>query len=94
MPFENAVTNSVDTTLLTQNQFDALVIFVFNIGINSFKNSSVVKIINGEKTNYKGLEDAWKAWNKSQGRVMQGLNNRRNAEYKLYTQGIYENDNL
>ena len=93
MPFEKAVTKSVNTAL-TQNQFDALVIFVFNIGINSFKNSSVVKIINGEKTNYKGLEDAWKAWNKSQGRVMQGLNNRRNAEYKLYTQGIYENDNL
>ncbi len=79
-----------DNINLNQTQFDALVMLCFNIGIDGFKNSSVVKIINGEQASYKTLEDAWKAWNKSQGNVMQGLNNRRNAEYKLYSQGIYE----
>ncbi|HDZ4962939.1 TPA: hypothetical protein RTH17_001855 [Campylobacter jejuni] len=54
------------------------------------KNSSVAKIINAEKTGYKTLKEAWMAWNKSQNKVMQGLINRRNAEYKLYTQGVYE----
>lgn len=88
-PFENVVNNSINADL-TQTQFDALVMFCFNIGINAFKNSSVVKIINGKIANYQTIESAWKAWNKSQGKAMQGLINRRNAEYKLYNQGIYE----
>ncbi|EOH7148847.1 lysozyme, partial [Campylobacter coli] len=89
LPFENAVKNSINSSL-AQNEFDALVILCFNIGIDNFKNSSVAKIINGEKTGYKTLKEAWMAWNKSQNKVMQGLINRRNAEYKLYTQGGYE----
>ncbi|EIY3538267.1 lysozyme [Campylobacter jejuni] len=75
---------------LAQNEFDALVILCFNIGIDNFKNSFVVKIINAEKTGCKTLKEAWMAWNKSQNKVMRGLINRRNAEYKLYTQGGYE----
>ncbi|ECQ6156943.1 glycoside hydrolase family protein, partial [Campylobacter jejuni] len=83
LPFENAVKNSINSSL-AQNEFDALVILCFNIGIDNFKNSFVAKIINGEKTGYKTLKEAWMAWNKSQNKVMQGLINRRNAEYKLY----------
>ncbi|EPY6315030.1 lysozyme [Campylobacter coli] len=79
LPFENAVKNSINSSL-AQNEFDALVILCFNIGIDNFKNSSVAKIINGEKTGYKTLKEAWIAWNKSQNKVMQGLINRRNAE--------------
>lgn len=79
LPFENAVKNSINSSL-AQNEFDALVILCFNIGIDNFKNSSVAKIINGEKTGYKTLKEAWMAWNKSQNKVMQGLINRRNAE--------------
>ncbi|ECL0993393.1 lysozyme [Campylobacter jejuni] len=89
LPFENAVKNSINSSL-AQNEFDDLVILCFNIGIDNFKNSSVAKIINGEKTGYKTLKEAWMAWNKSQNKVMQGLINRRNAEYKLYIQGGYE----
>ena len=33
---------------------------------------------------------AWKAWNKSQGQVMQGLVNRRNAEWDVYSKNIYQ----
>lgn len=89
-PFEKVVINAINKENFTQNEFDALVILSFNIGKNSFKNSSVVKIINGEKTNYKDLDSAWKAWNKSQGKVMKGLTNRRNAELKIYYEAIYE----
>ena len=39
---------------------------------------------------YPSLEDAWKAWNKSQGKVMRGLENRRASEWRIYTEGIYE----
>ena len=43
--FENAINNLVKTEL-NQNQFDALVSFVFNIGINAFKQSTMLKFIN------------------------------------------------
>jgi GH24 family phage-related lysozyme (muramidase) len=91
LPFEEAVQNSIKVDL-SQNQFDALVIFAYNIGVPTFKNSSVVKMINNPsvKTNYKSLEDAWKAYNKSQGKVMRGLENRRNSEWNIYTKGEYK----
>ena len=89
-PFVQAVRLKVKTDL-TQNEFDALVIFVFNIGVAGFSGSSVLKLLNNPlvHTNYDSLEDAWKAWNKSQGRVMQGLVNRRNAEWDIFARDVY-----
>ena len=83
---ERTVQKSINTTL-TQNQFDALVIFAYNIGENNFIKSSVVKFINNP--NYKSqiypdLKSAWLAWNKSNGRVMAGLTNRRKTEFNLF----------
>ncbi|GGB21831.1 hypothetical protein GCM10007414_39030 [Agarivorans gilvus] len=77
---------------MTQCQFDALVIFVFNVGIDGFKKSSVVKLINDPKANtsYVNLEGAWKAWNKSQGKVNKGLVNRRAAEWNMFSNNIYK----
>jgi type VI secretion system secreted protein VgrG len=90
-PFLNAVRSKV-TPDITQNQFDALVIFVFNIGISGFSTSSALKLVNdpGAATPYPNLEAAWKAWNKSQGQVMQGLVNRRNVEWDIYSKNIYQ----
>ncbi|MBD1558173.1 lysozyme [Vibrio sp. S9_S30] len=90
-PFVNAV-NSAVKVALSQNEFDALVIFTFNTGIGGFRNSSVLKLINdpSAKTPYKSLELAWKAWNKSQGKVMRGLKNRRNSEWNIFENGLYK----
>ena len=90
-PFVRAVT-SIVTAQLSQNQFDALVIFVFNIGINGFSSSAVLKLVNDPtaETVHKDLESAWKAWNKSQGIVNAGLVNRRNAEWNIYSKNIYQ----
>lgn len=90
-PFEETVNRSV-TVSISQNQYDALVILAYNIGETGFKNSSVVKIINNPnaQTPYKDLELAWKAWNKSQGKVMRGLIRRRNSEWDIYTNGVYK----
>lgn len=89
-PFETVVRDSIKVGL-QQYQFDALVIFAFNIGETGFKGSSVVKLINDPKatTGHASLEAAWKAWNKSQGKVMKGLDNRRAAEWRIYTSAIY-----
>ena len=90
VPFVSLIRQNVKVPL-TQQQFDALVLLVFNIGDN-FKFSSVLKLINDPTaiTSYSSLELAWKAWNKSQGEVMKGLNNRRNSEWNIYTKGIYK----
>lgn len=90
-PFIDGV-NAKVTATLSQNQLDALVILAFNIGLGSFGRSSALKLVNNPavKTSYKDLEAAWKAWNKSQGKVMKGLENRRNAEWNIYAKNIYK----
>lgn len=90
LPFVELVRAAIKPEL-TQNEFDALVILAFNIG-PIFAASSVVALINdpAANTGYASLEQAWKAWNKSQGKVMKGLDNRRQCEWNIYTLGVYE----
>lgn len=90
-PFIKAVQSLVKTKI-KQTEFDALVILIFNIGITAFKNSSALKLINNPsaKNTYKNLESAWKAWNKSNKKINKGLINRRNAEWNIFTKGIYQ----
>ncbi|MCP5245696.1 MAG: lysozyme [Burkholderiales bacterium] len=88
--FEAAVLSKVDRDHINQNEFDALVILCYNIGTYAFTTSSLARMLKGEKTGYRTIEAAWKAWEKSQGRVMQGLINRRNAEWRIYSEGVYE----
>jgi GH24 family phage-related lysozyme (muramidase)/uncharacterized Zn-binding protein involved in type VI secretion len=91
VPYTNIVNKKLPATM-TQQQFDASTILAFNIGESGFANSSVVKLINDPlaKTKYTSLEHAWKAWDKAEGVVNQGIINRRNAEWKIYTQGVYK----
>lgn len=88
--FEKAINETIKLEL-NQQQFDALCMLTFNIGVAGFKGSSVVKMINDPKakTSYRTLEDAWKAWNKSDGHVVIGLINRRKKEWTLYGHGAY-----
>jgi GH24 family phage-related lysozyme (muramidase) len=90
-PFIAAVNHGLSTDI-TQHEFDACVILAFNIGASGFANSSALKLINdaNANTDYENLESAWKAWNKSQGKVSRGLQNRRNSEWKVYSQAVYE----
>jgi GH24 family phage-related lysozyme (muramidase)/uncharacterized Zn-binding protein involved in type VI secretion len=79
-------------TKLTQGQFDALISLTYNIGRGNFASSSILKMINCPQENaaYSTQEEAFKAWKKSQGNVMEGLINRRNAEWNIFSKGIYE----
>nr|MBP7909316.1 VCBS repeat-containing protein [Pseudomonadales bacterium] len=86
--------NNAIRVKLTQNQFDAVVALAYNIGPgdDGFSGSSVVALINDPsvKTDYANLEAAWKAWNRTQGNESEGLINRRNAEWRVYSEGSYE----
>lgn len=90
-PYVNTVKAKVTASIM-QYEFDAMVIFTFNIGQDAFANSSVLKMVNNPNaiTTYKNLEGAWKAWNKSQGVTNKGLTNRRQTEWNIYTKGVYQ----
>ena len=79
--FENGV-NSVVSVALTQNQFDALVSFTYNVGLAAFKTSTLRQKLNAG--DYKGAAKEFPRWNKSSGRVLNGLIRRRNAEKRLF----------
>ena len=88
---ERAVNDNI-TVPLAQNQYDALVSLAYNIGSGGFKNSTVVKYINNpdfHSSVYSDLESAWRAWNRTQGIVSNGLTRRRQNEWNMYTHGIY-----
>ena len=88
---ERAVRDNI-TVLLSQNQFDALTSLAYNIGSKNFANSTVVKYVNNPNFHssvYPNLESAWKAWNRIQGKISNGLTNRRQNEWVMYNRGIY-----
>lgn len=72
---------------LTQNQFDAICDFVYNLGITNFKSSSLLKSINNN-SNDDIIKECFLKWVniRINGvlKKMQGLINRRNAEIALY----------
>ncbi len=67
---------------LTQNQFDAIVSLVYNIGLGAFKKSTLLKRINSG--NFEGVPSQMRRWNKSDGRILKGLKRRRETEIKLW----------
>ncbi|MBO5136446.1 MAG: lysozyme [Clostridia bacterium] len=80
--YEKAV-NSLVKVPLNSNQFDALVSFVFNIGINAFSTSTLLTLLNNG--DYKGASQQFKRWIYVGGKkVLEGLKNRRTAEEKLF----------
>lgn len=80
--FEKGVSAAVKVDL-SQNEFDALVSFSFNVGLGNFKKSTLLKKINlGDK---EGAAAEFPKWNKAGGQVLRGLIKRRNAEKLLWT---------
>lgn len=71
---------------LTQNQFDALVCFVYNIGVGNFKSSTMLSLIN--QGDYNGAAKQFIRWNKETKRGVKvenaGLTKRRIAERDLF----------
>lgn len=74
--------NSLVTVPLSQPQFDALVSFVFNVGVGAFGHSTLLKVLNNFR--YELVPHELKRWNKSKGKVLAGLVRRREAEAQLF----------
>ena len=78
---ERAVNDSVKVPL-NQNQFDALVSFVFNVGTGAFRNSTLLRMLN--EGQYDQVPNQMRRWNRSGNRIVNGLINRREKEIKLW----------
>lgn len=80
--FENGVNNLVKGLDLSQGMFDALVCFAYNVGLDNLKKSTLLKLLKGGKV-LEASEEFVK-WNKSNGKVLDGLTKRRAAEADLF----------
>lgn len=89
---EHDINPYLDDAPTTQNQFDAMQSLAFNIGlgdpfhqpkpISGFRTSSVLKFHKVGK--YNRAADSFLLWDRDNGREVQGLLNRREAERALY----------
>ena len=68
---------------VTQNQFDALVSFSYNVGTAALKKSTLLKKVN-ENPADPTIRDEFLKWNKAAGRALKGLTRRREEEASLY----------
>lgn len=78
----SAQVQNMVTAPLTQNEFDALVCFVYNVGIGNFAKSTMLKKLNAG--DYAGAAAEFPKWDKAAGKVMPGLLARREAEEGLF----------
>ena len=85
--FEQTI-NDLDLPLL-QCEFDALVSFVFNVGIGNFNKSTLKKLLSQKKFFYAAKE--FDKWVFAGGKKLPGLQNRRNIERKIF-EGRYLED--
>jgi len=69
----------------TQQQFDAVLSLCYNIGMAAFLNSETGTLF----SNGKDIAFKFGQWNKSGGKVVQGLIKRREEERRIYVEGIY-----
>lgn len=83
--FEKAINDLVKVEL-TQNQFDALISFIYNVGTGNFKKSILLRLINEKKFNE--VSNEFMKWTKARQpggfKELPGLVKRRTEEKKLF----------
>lgn len=83
--FERGVERLLPNVKLSQNEFDALVSFAFNLGVGTFQRSTLRQaLLRGDKIT--AIESLLK-YNKAGGKVLKGLDNRRKDEAALFKGG-------
>jgi len=75
--------NFLVKTPLTQNQYDALISFAYNLGCGNFKTSTLLKLIN-LNPNHPMIQANFLKWCKAGGKTLKGLLIRRQVEWNLY----------
>ena len=82
--FERGVSKLIPVQL-SQNEFDALVSFSFNLGLGTLQRSTIRQaLIRGDKI---AAMQSLRKYNKAGGKVLKGLDNRRKDEEALFNRG-------
>lgn len=68
---------------VTQNQFNSLTSFAYNLGTGNFASSTLLKKVN-INPNDPSIKAEFLKWNKAGGKVVKGLTARRNKEQENY----------
>lgn len=76
------LTDLLRPKVLKQHQFDALVSFIYNVGLGAFKKSTMLSLIKADKMAEAALE--FDKWTKAGGKELPGLVKRRKAEKTLF----------
>lgn len=71
---------------LNDNQYSALCSFVFNFGCGAFHNSTLLKKLN--LGDYLGAANEFERWVYADGKRLNGLTRRREAERRLFMKGM------
>ena len=79
--FEDHV-NQLLNVPVSQEQFDALVSFVYNLGPTNFRKSTLLRLLNQGR--YEEAQPQFLRWNRAGGHVLRGLTRRRLAEAALF----------
>ena len=87
---ESCVNFACRQVALMQNEYDALVSFVYNVGCRAFNTSTLLKELKASRPLQAGME--FKRWNRAGGKVQKILTNRRNAERRLFEFGDYDDE--
>jgi len=74
--------NGLVQVALTQNQYNALISFTFNVGNEAFRTSTLLKKLNAGL--YEEIPAQMRRWHHVAGKDVQGLINRREADVKLW----------
>ena len=81
-----ACVNHAVQSPINQNQFDALVDFVFNLGIGNFLSSTLLHKVNA--CEFDAAKSEFLRWNHAGSRTLEGLTRRRQAEADLFSRPV------
>jgi lysozyme len=71
---------------VTQPQFDALVSWAYNVGLDAARNSTLMRLLNAGELMQ--AANQLLRWNRAGGKVINGLTRRREAERELFLSGM------
>lgn len=74
--------------VMPQQSIDALISFAYNLGIGNLQKSTLLKKIKADKNDLPAIKAEFMKWVYAGGKVVKGLQRRREDEFEMYMSGI------
>jgi lysozyme len=86
--------NQYITSSLSQNQWDALTSFVYNLGPGALSGTGVQRAVNENPNDFESVKKEMMRWVNAGGKFNQGVYNRRVKEVNMYANGSVQGSNF